>query len=240
MTENELLKVDKRANNAILTEVGTKSSEVTNTIKNLSLIAPNDLQRLEKAQTFIVSNYIEVPEYRPMIIKLASVLNDGSFPTPDSKYWQCKKEAEVHFNQLVVELYKYERCKVDIEEMDYTVASLEKTIDTQVSTDAIDPIKVKFEIRRMTLKRDEYLFNMKNLEKSIKYRIEEICDWYDISESLKHECKYKDGNYNNHLVENLYKKLKYDVSNAKNDQEKNNFASQLRTLERLIKSNQKQ
>jgi hypothetical protein len=107
--------VPVRDRNALMVSAEEKALNVVDKIGNLTLLTKTDITRLEKAQTFILSTYTDVPEYRPLVIKLSSVLNDMSFPTPDAKYWQCKKEAEVHFTQLVTEMYKYERAMVDIE-----------------------------------------------------------------------------------------------------------------------------
>lgn len=232
MSDNELAVV-KRDANALMVNAESKALDVVAKINSLTLLTTNDALRLAKAQPFILSTYTDVPEYRPLVIKLSSVLNDGAFPTPDAKYWQCKKEAEVHFNQLVGEIYKYERSIVDVEEMDYIIASSKHSID--VNTEGIDPIKMGFEIRRMSIKRDEYLFNMKMLEKSIKYRIQEIVEWAAIAETMMApECKYDTKDYNAHIAENLYKKLERDIASS-DPASAMTYKAQLSTLQRILK-----
>jgi len=235
---NEMLEVAVREPNALMVNVENSAKGVVDQIADMTLITANDVKQLAKAQTFILSTYTDVPQFRPLVIKLSSVLNDRSFPTADGKYWQCKKEAEVHFNQLVSEMYKYERCVVDVEEMDYVIASMEKQLKETVSVDKIDPIKMGFEIRRMKIKRDEYIFNMKLVEKSIKYRISEVTEWAAISESMmKPGCRYDTKDYNAHLAQELYMKLEQDINNAAKDGNKDvdNLKAQLATLQRLVK-----
>ena len=235
---NEKLEVVVREPNALMTKVEASAKGVVGQIADMTLITPNDIKQLAKAQTFILSTYTDVPQFRPLVIKLSSVLNDRSFPTADGKYWQCKKEAEVHFNQLVTEMYKYERCAVDVEEMDYIIATMEKQLKEEVTTDNLDPIKMGFELRRMRIKRDEYIFNMKLVEKSIKYRISEVTEWAAISESMmKPGCKYDTKDYNAHLAQELYTKLEQDINNAAADGNKDvdNLKAQFATLQRLVK-----
>jgi hypothetical protein len=237
--KNPVLSVIKRDDNNVLTNVVEKSMSVVQLLQNISLITPADGKKLEEAKEFILSNYTQVPEFRPFAVKISSVLNDGQFPTEDLKYWQCKKEAEVHFNQLITEFFKYERCKVDVEEIDYTISSLEnskKYDDNVQNIKGIDPIKVDFEIRRLAIKREEYLFNMKHLEKSIKYRISEVHDWFTISNRLN--CKYDRNSYESGLVEGLYRKYKKTYEDA-GDLHKENARAQLDTLLRLLDINQK-
>jgi hypothetical protein len=226
------LAVIQREPNALMVGAEHNALGVVEQINKLTLLTVADAKNLAAAQSFILSTYTDVPEYRPLVIKLSSVLNDGQFPTPDSKFWQCKKEAEVHFNQMVSEIYKYERGMVDIEEMDYVIASSERKIESD--TIDIDPIKLGFEIKRLKIKRDEYIFNMKIVEKSIKYRIQEVVEWAAISDSLKNACKYDTKDYNAHIAENLYKKLEIDINSSQDDGAKRNYSAQLATLKRLL------
>jgi hypothetical protein len=225
--------VPKRDQNALYNKVEASTSEITDKINSLTILTPADADRLAKAKAFVLSTYTDVPEYRPLVVKMASVLNDGQFPTPDSKFWQCKKEAEVHFNQMVGEVFKYERSLVDIEEMDYMIASFDKALNEKLTP--VDPMKLSFEVRRLRIKREEYLFSMKRLEKSIKFRIQEVVEWAAIANSVEASCKYDTKDYNAHITENMYKKLKNDVENAGDADTKKMYSSQLATLERLLK-----
>jgi hypothetical protein len=234
MSSNDVITVEKRQENQLLTNVGKESFDVVEKIKNLTLLTPSDCKSLDAAKSFILSTYTDVPEYRPLVIKMASVLNDGNFPTVDSKYWQCKKEAEVHFNNLVTELYRIEKALIDIEEMDYVIASQEHCLENTQIDKGIDPIKMGFEIRRLKVKREEYIFNLKRMEKTVKYRIQEIIEWAAISEYYEKSCKYNVKKYNDHLTEDLFKALQIKISSATSEEERKNFTSQLMTLRGLI------
>lgn len=225
------LAVAKRDQNAVFKELEKNSLSVVDHINKITLLTANDAKMLDQAKQFILSTYTDVPMYRPLIIKMASVLNDAQFPTPDAKFWQCKKEAEVHFNQLVSEIFKLQRATVDLEEMDYVIASFEKALEEKI--DGKDPKIMEFEKRRLMIKRDEYLFSMKQVEKSVKFRVQEVVEWAAIAASMVKGCKHDKKNHNAHVIENFYKKLQSDIKNVSEDN-KPLYEAQLSTLKRII------
>jgi hypothetical protein len=48
------------------------------------------------------------------------------------------------------------------------------------------------------LSKSQYEWEIKSLEKDIKYRIEEVVDWYEISMELEGNCKYSPKDHNAH------------------------------------------
>jgi len=173
-----------------------------------------------------------------MVKKVTSVLTDGNFPTVDSKYWQCKVEAEVHFNELSRGMLKYERALIDIEEIDYKIKSIDDMLFNDAPTkEKFDPELIKFDKARLVIKRKEYLFELKQLEKTLKYRIEEVTDWYKISERLKPDMKSK--TYDEHVVEAHFRKLENNVKGAMESGDASRIHSahdQLNTFKRLLMS----
>jgi len=229
-------------NNVLLNQSANLSNEIISKLDNLTLITPDDVKSLKEAQSFLLSTYTDVTQFRPMVVKLCSVLTNGNFPTPDSKYWQCKSEAEVHYNELVRAYNKYERALVDIEEIDYKIKSINVAIDKGLikKEEQFDPELAKFDLKRLEIKRKEYVFELKQLEKTIKYRIEEVSDWHKISESLKGKLQYSPTLFKEHLPEAKFKQLEYKVAEAKTEEEKAIALDQLNTFkELLVKASQK-
>lgn len=217
------------------------SGEIVDTIKSLSLIGPTDVKKLEEAKTFILSTYTDVPQYRPMVTKLTSVLTDGKFPTADKKYWQCKSEAEVHFNELCRSSYKHKRAVVDLEELDYKIKSIEDLLNESITPAGgnYDPNLVKFDLERLKIKRDQYEFEVKQLEKNMKFRIKEITDWHTVASYLEPQCRYSVKDYEEHVPESHYKVLEYRVEQANNEEERRIFQEQLDTFKNILKQSNK-
>lgn len=233
------LSIPKRDSDPLITKTTENSLNVVDQINKISLINPRDLLDLEKSKAFLVSTYSDVPQYRPMVVKVASVLDDGRLPTADSKFWQCKKEAEVHFNELVSNVYKWQISQIDLEEMDYKIASLEALLKEDNVRSDLDPKLIEFDVRRMKVKRERYEFNIKQLEKNIKYRIEEVTDWAAIANTIESDCKHSTTNAQEYYVESFYKRLEYEIENATDEKAKLNFTSQLNTLRKIMKQKMK-
>lgn len=222
--------------------VDTINGEVFNHIKDVSVILESDIEKLKKAQVFLFETYTDVRQFRPMISKLATILTSSSFPTIDSKYWQCKSEAEVHFNELQRDTLKWKRARVDINELDYKIESIQKMLSndlTPVDGQKYDPNLIKFDLQRLLIKREEYELAVKQLEKTIKYRIEEVTDWSSISKSLQNNCKFSLRNPDEHLIESKLLLIEHNIKNAQDDTEKRMYEYQKDVLVNLVKSKTK-
>jgi len=225
--------------NEFTNAVAKISDEVMKQVSDISLITLNDVAELKKAEAFVLETYTDVRQYRPMINKLTSVISDGRFPTADAKFWQSKAEAEVHFNELKRDMFKYDRAKVDIDEITYKIDSIAGMLEGEHEvTEQFDPNLVRFDLKRLEIKRSQYVFEMKQLEKTIKYRIEEVTDWFKIASSYESKCTYSTRDPNEHVADTHFKMLMWQVQNAKTEEERNVFEDQLKTFKRLI-GNQK-
>ena len=232
---NELSKIEVK--NSVIASSNV-SSNVVDEIKKLDIITPIDIQRLENAGSFILANFRDIPSYRPLIVKITSVLNDSNFPTPDMKYWQCGKEAEVHFNELTRDYFKYQRSIVDIEEMTHKINEMDKMLTGSVSLppeSKYDPALIQFDKKRLEIQRSQYEFELKLLEKDIKHRIQEVIEWNDISKKLAGDCKFSLVNYAEHYdAEGHIAWLQERLKDPKTDDKgKANYKSQLDTFIRL-------
>jgi hypothetical protein len=230
---NKQVSVVEREDNEMVVSTNQKTLNILNEINKLTLITPENLAKFQESQEFVLSTYTDVPQYRPLIVKLTSVLNDGQFPTPDSKFWQCKAEAEVHFNEMVRSLNKYKRALVDLKEIDYKIAQYE-SIKIE-NKENVDPVLVDFQIQRLQLKRENYEFELKQVEKNIKYRMEEVTDWASIADSLADKCEFSTNSHSDHYTKSFIKQLQIRLSKAENPDEKKKLSAQLITYNNLIK-----
>lgn len=233
----ELPVAKERGNDEFMVAVDAISKEVANHVQDTSLITKSDLAKLKKSQAFLFQTYTDVRQYRPMINKLTTVLSSEHFPTIDSKFWQCKSEAEVHFNELQRDTFKWQRARIDLDELDYKIESIERMLEgelTPVDNKGYDPNLVKFDLKRLQVKRSQYEFEVKQLEKSIKYRIEEVTDWAVIADSFEPKLKYNSRDPDEHIAENKLYVLEHLIQNAESEEQKAMFKGQLETLKHMI------
>lgn len=130
---------------------------------NLDRLAPELRQTWETAQVFRTRTEMEM-----------SVLNDLHFPTPDSKYWQCVREQNVMFGELVGLSFEYRK------------NAAEMKIEQRKLEDEPDPLKrelIVIEIERKT-------FIGANMERVAKDRMREIEQWHEIKAALLPHMKH--------------------------------------------------
>jgi hypothetical protein len=213
-----------------------KVFEVIEQLNKLTLVTPNEVSTLEKAQSFLLSTYTDVPSHRTYMDKCVGVLTNSRFPTPDAKFWQCKKEAEVQFYELMRELMTYKKTNITMKELLY---KKEKAQEALVSNrQDVDIFLTECDIERFDVAILETSINLKKIEKEIKFRIVEIGDWLAISKEWEPEMKHSKDIYGEHHTEALYRWIESQMNEAKargDEKTYDNFADQLQTLQSLLK-----
>lgn len=228
--------VESEVCNNTLAETIDIGDEVVHVLKSGALITEEEVAKLRKAQKFLLATFTQVPQFRPRINKLTSVLSDGTCPSMDAKYWQCKAEAEVHFKELQRETFKFRKALVDLKEINYKISSIKQLLSNDIipADKKYDPELVKCDLERLQIKKDQYEFELKQLEKTMKYRIEELVDWDDIAGVLEDKCRYSTTDCSEHLPETHYKILVHRVKTSKTKEEKRIFEDQLNTFHKIV------
>lgn len=221
--------------NPFIQESSKKIFEVMGELNKLSLVTPHEVSVIEKAQTFLLSTYTDVPAHRTFLTKSVGVLSDARFPTPDSKYWQCKKEAEVQFYELMRELLNHQRTNINIKEVLYKKQKAKDLINNNDKN--VDPFIVECDIERMNVTLAELNISLKKIEKEIKFRIAEIGDWLTISSEWEPKLQFNKDSYSSHETESMYRWLESQIREAKNSGDTKaveNFTDQQNTLRSLL------
>jgi len=233
--ENNPLPLIQKFESPILASVTQNSFEIIDAIRNTELVNETDVANIKKAQTFLLTTYKDVPIYNTRIAKVTSILSDAKFITNDAKFWQCKMQAEVHFNELVRALYKLDRVKIDLEELQYQISTINNIIDNNdVEGTKLDLIKLGFDKRRLVNKLNQYVYEMKILEKDIKQRLREINDWAEISLEFEGSCEHSTSNFDEHTYGSHFVTLKKLIDNAKTPIERAQYVDQINTFLRLL------
>ena len=197
-----------------------------------TLIQQNDLKLLSESKGFIVDAYKSVPMYRPLVIKLFGVLNNSEFPTSDSKFWQCKVEAEVHANELIKDLHDLELQKIQIERAQFLLNKIVGKLN--VEKDEETKKEVEFDVREQRILISRKQFDMLQLQKRIKYRIEEVVQWRQISEKLVKSADFKNINYAQMLAESLVNKWTQKIGDPElSSHDKAGLSNQITMMKKL-------
>lgn len=220
-------------------------SNILKSIYDSSLITQNDISAITEARDFIISTYTDTYMFRPLPVKLFGVLNDKDFPTKESKFWQCKIEAETHVNEMVRETHELELMKLNIDRQEYALSLLQKKVD---STSSHVEQSIYFDIRELHIKISRLKFEYRQLEKKIKFRMLEIVEWKKISDNLLEISDSMSTNYAEQYINTMKHRISVSIKDKQKilEKEPNNtdiknevayLSKQLQYIDLAIKSN---
>ena len=169
-------------------------------IRDVSILEKDDMNTIAKL-TGELQRVFEVKQlWRTETEIRYSVLNDVSFPTPASKYWQCIREQNVFWEELVRTAMTYQRLQgeLDLAEIEYDEikGSSKKSQALRKIKDA--EIKEKqFALMRMRLEGHD--------------RVREIGLWEKIKEEQLKKGDFDINDVNKHQVESYAKRWKEEM-----------------------------
>lgn len=223
-------------------EEGKEVSEIQNNdlievLESKSLITDSVCKTLMEAKDFIASTYTDVPMYRPLPVKLFGVLNDKSFPTAEAKWWQCKVEAETHANELIRDIHDFELAKIELDKSKLILKRMESRRNSKGHTQE-DVEMVDLDIREQKVYLSRKRFEIKQVEKRIRYRIEEVTEWKKISDELMrmHGQDIVKENYVQHYVNKLKHSISQKLNASEDAEEKKNLQQQLNFIDKAVRN----
>lgn len=140
--------------------------------------------KLSNARNNIETAIKTVTMHRTPTLLRASVLNDITHPTPDSKYWQLVNEMVSHSTGLADTLFLIEEKQIDLDE---AVFNLRNETDT-------------FEKRRLQLQIKKIEYELIMLQKNTNARIEELNNQSIMMDELKQQCRFSITDQNEHQL----------------------------------------
>lgn len=155
-----------------------------NIIKDSKIFTQDDFKVIVDLQDELRDVFLYSQVFRTRTEMEVSVLNDVSFPTADSKYWQAAREQNVMFQELINLSYEYRKNQVEIKK-------LQRDMDKE--TDDLEKEFLQIEIERKE-------FLAISMERVAKDRIREIREWHEIKEKLKSFMKCSLTDVNEHQL----------------------------------------
>ena len=152
-----------------------------------------------------------------------SVLSDNKYGTNAAKYWQCVREQNTHFENLMHLSFDYRKNDVEIEKLEHKI---------------IDPNEDKFEKKLAKIELEEKLYSRAGMELTAKARMREISTWSKLKKEY-HDGKFDDRDVNTHQAESYMHRLeqqKLTLTPGSSQPEVFNVLGQLETLKRVRKS----
>ena len=184
-----------------------------------NVLDKEDFQVLKNLKSELKDTWTKKQIFRTETEMRISVLQDGKHPTNASKYWQCVREQNVFFENLMSLSFNYRKNEVKIKKL---LRSIEQ------EQDELEKESLQIDLERQ-------LYSKTNMELIAKDRIREINQW------SKLKAEYDDGSFdtkspNTHQAESYQLALKNrtkTLSPGSSQSEILNVVGQLNTLERL-------
>jgi len=157
-------------------------------IRDVSILEKDDMQSVSKL-TKELQRVFEVHQlWRTETEIRFSVLNDVSFPTPASKYWQCVREQNVFWENLVQLSCDYQKQQGELEllEIEFDgVTGSDKKANAQRKIKDAEIKQKQFGLMNMRLQGHDRVREIKLWEK-IKNELTDKAD-FDINDVNKHQ-----------------------------------------------------
>ena len=150
-----------------------------------------------------------------------SVLSDNKYPTRAAKYWQCVREQNTHFENLMHLSFDARKNDVEIEKLR---AKIKKEKD-------------KLEKQLLQIELEEKIYGKAGMELVAKHRMREVATWSKLKKEF-HDGSFDDRDVNTHQAQSYKIRLEHQkatLTPGASQPEVFNVLGQLNTLDRVIK-----
>lgn len=206
-------------NNTKKRDIQAASEANVNYLSNV--LDPSDFKQFVALKDELKDTWHKKQVFRTETEMRISVLQDAKYPTPAAKYWQCVREQNVFFENLMTLSFDYRKNEVKIKRIRQ---KLEKEKDS-----------LKIEMLEIIL--EEKLYGKANMELVAKDRMREIEHWSRLKKEYDNGT-FDTKNVNTHQADSLKLMLTNKTNTltpGSSQAEVFNVVGQLQTVERLEK-----
>jgi hypothetical protein len=133
-----------------------------------AILDPSDFTRLTALKDELRDTWVKKQIFRTETEMRVSVLNDAKFPTGAAKYWQCVREQNVFFENLMQLSFSYRKNDVEIKKLQRKL--LEETDE--------------LELELLEIELEEKIYGRAGMELVAKDRVREIDQWSKLKGEL--------------------------------------------------------
>jgi len=206
-------------NNTKKRDIQAASEANVNYLSNV--LDPSDFKQFVALKDELKDTWHKKQVFRTETEMRISVLQDAKYPTPAAKYWQCVREQNVFFENLMTLSFDYRKNEVKI-----------KRIRQKLEKEK-DPLKIEM----LEIILEEKLYGKANMELVAKDRMREIEHWSRLKKEYDNGT-FDTKNVNTHQADSLKLMLTNKTNTltpGSSQAEVFNVVGQLQTVERLEK-----
>ena len=153
-----------------------------------------------------------------------SVLSDNKYPTRAAKYWQCVREQNTHFENLMHLSFEARKNDVEIEKLRIKIKKEKDKLEKQL----------------LQIELEEKVYSKASMELVAKHRMREVATWSKLKKEF-HDGSFDDRDVNTHQAQSYKIRLEHQkatLTPGSSQPEVFNVLGQLDTLNRVIKDNE--
>jgi hypothetical protein len=150
-----------------------------------------------------------------------SVLSDNKYPTRAAKYWQCVREQNTHFENLMHLSFDARKNDVEIEKLRIKIKKEKDKLEKQL----------------LQIELEEKIYGKAGMELVAKHRMREVATWSKLKKEF-HDGSFDDRDVNTHQAQSYKIRLEHQkatLTPGSSQPEVFNVLGQLDTLNRVIK-----
>ncbi len=165
-------------------------------MNNFPMLKKEDNNFLKELKKELEDTHNKAQIYRTETEMRYSVLNDGTFPTSASKYWQCVREQNVFYMNLKEEAFTYRKLLVEIKKLEKKLAKEKDDLEQEL----------------LEIELEQKLWEKQERERNGADRVREIEHWSRIKKELD-DGSFDTKNVNVHQKETLKLQLQERAKN---------------------------
>ena len=150
-----------------------------------------------------------------------SVLSDNKYPTRAAKYWQCVREQNTHFENLMHLSFDARKNDVEIEKLRLKIKEEKDKLEKQL----------------LQIELEQKVYSKASMELVAKHRMREVATWSKLKKEF-HDGSFDDRDVNTHQAQSYKIRLEHQkatLTPGSSQPEVFNVLGQLDTLNRVIK-----
>ena len=199
----------------IATKLETESKYLTN------ILDKEDVKDFKKLIPELQDTWMKKQMFRTETEMRFSVLSDNKYPNRASKYWQCVREQNTNFENLMHLSFDARKNDVEIEKLKVKVKEEKNKLEKEL-------LKIELE---------EKVYGKASMELVAKHRMREVATWSKLKKEF-HDGSFDDRDVNTHQAESYKIRLEHQkatLTPGSSQPEVFNVLGQLGTLNRVMK-----
>jgi len=150
-----------------------------------------------------------------------SVLSDNKYPTKAAKYWQCVREQNTHFENLMHLSFDARKNDVEIDKLKEKITKEKNKLDKEL----------------LQIELEEKVYSKASMELVAKHRMREVATWSKLKKEFD-DGKFDKEDVNTHQAHSYMRRLQHQKATrtpGSSQPEVFNVLGQLDTLDRVIR-----